>query len=85
MGAAPSERLPLDKFLDERDLERMGFAKLNTIRKWRRISRGPRFIKIEGAVRYRLSDVLAYLESRPSGGRAIAKPIAQADAGTESR
>jgi hypothetical protein len=82
MGAVQVERFQQNTFLDERDLARMGFAKLNTIRKWRRYGRGPRFLKIEGSVRYRLSDVLAYLESRPSGGRVIAKPL---DTATESK
>jgi len=63
----------------------MGLAKLNTIRKWRTHGRGPKWIKVEGNVRYRLSDVLNYLDSRPSGGRVIAKPPAQADTAVESK
>ena len=69
----------------DRDLERMGLAKLRTIRGWRREGRGPRFIKVEHSIRYRLSDVLAYLDSRPGGGRVIAKPVIQADTAVESK
>jgi hypothetical protein len=63
----------------------MRLAALGTIRKWRQDGRGPRYIKVEGAVRYKLSDVLAYLDSRPSGGRVIAKPPAQADTAVENK
>ena len=63
----------------------MRLAKLNTIRKWRAQGRGPRWIKVERGVRYRLSDVLEYLNTRPSGGRIIAKPPAQADTAVESK
>lgn len=32
---------------------------------WRYEGRGPRYIKIEGSVRYRLDDVLAYEDKEP--------------------
>jgi hypothetical protein len=48
----------------------------------RQDGRGPRYIKVEGAVLYRLSDVLEYLNTRPSGGRVIGKPL---DTATESK
>ncbi len=63
----------------------MGFAKLATIRKWRPKGRGPKWIRLEGRVKYRLSDVLEYLNTRPSGGRVIAKPASQADTAVESK
>jgi hypothetical protein len=81
MGTLPTPELPVDRLLTDRDLERMGLAKVRTIKGWRREGRGPKFIKIEHAVRYRLSDVLAYLDSRPGGGRVISKPINRADGG----
>jgi len=79
MGSLPMEQPASDRLLTERELAQMGLAKLRTIQDWRRKARGPHFIKIERAVRYRLSDVLAYLDSRPGGGRVIAKPVRQAD------
>jgi predicted DNA-binding transcriptional regulator AlpA len=39
-----------------------------TIRRWRSLEQGPRFIKVGFAVRYRNEDVAAWLESRPTGG-----------------
>ncbi len=79
MGSLPMEQPASDRLLTEQDLAQMGLAKLRTIQDWRRKGRGPHFIKVERCVRYRLSDVLAYLESRPGGGRIIAKPVSLAD------
>jgi hypothetical protein len=79
MACLPAQPAPIEPLLDEHDLERMRLAKLGTIRKWRQDGRGPRYIKVEGAVRYRLSDVLEYLNTRPSGGRATTKPVAHAE------
>ena len=31
-----------------------------TLERWRWVGRGPQFLKVEGQVRYRLADVLAY-------------------------
>jgi len=39
-----------------------------TIRRWRLLQRGPRFVKIGAAVRYKREDVTSWLESRPTGG-----------------
>ena len=38
------------------------------IRRWRLLNQGPRYIKVGAAVRYRLEDIRAWLETRPSGG-----------------
>jgi hypothetical protein len=79
MASPAGHQPPIEPLLDEHDIERMRLAKLGTIRKWRQEGRGPRFIKVEGAVRYRLNDVREYLNSRPSGGRAITKPVGHAE------
>lgn len=34
-----------------------------TLRYWRKIGVGPRWIKLEGSIRYDLADVLRYIES----------------------
>jgi DNA-binding transcriptional MerR regulator len=34
----------------------------STLRYWRKVGVGPRWIKLEGSVRYDLADVLAYIE-----------------------
>jgi predicted DNA-binding transcriptional regulator AlpA len=39
-----------------------------SVRRWRLIRQGPKYLKIGAAVRYRPEDISAWLESRPSGG-----------------
>lgn len=38
-------------------------ASIFRVRKWRLQGRGPRFLRLGGAIRYRESDVLEYVES----------------------
>jgi predicted DNA-binding transcriptional regulator AlpA len=39
-----------------------------TVRRWRLLRQGPKFIKIGASVRYKQDDVAHWLESRPTGG-----------------
>jgi predicted DNA-binding transcriptional regulator AlpA len=39
-----------------------------TVRRWRLLKRGPRFLKLGALCKYRVEDISAWLESRPSGG-----------------
>jgi predicted DNA-binding transcriptional regulator AlpA len=39
-----------------------------TVRRWRLLNQGPRYLKIGASVRYRPEDIGYFLESRPSGG-----------------
>ena len=40
-----------------------------TVRRWRLQGKGPQFIRVSAAaVRYKIEDVAAWLESRPTGG-----------------
>ena len=58
------EGLPMDtkKLLDEKQLaEHLGVA-VKTVQCWRQRRKGPRWIKVVGAVRYRHADVDAWLE-----------------------
>lgn len=34
-----------------------------TLRSWRSKGKGPKYLKLEGAVRYRLADILKFMES----------------------
>jgi predicted DNA-binding transcriptional regulator AlpA len=55
--------------LNEHDVARITGLSVATIRRWRLLRQGPRFIKVSGsAVRYRAEDVKAYLDTRPTGG-----------------
>jgi predicted DNA-binding transcriptional regulator AlpA len=44
-------------------------ARASTMNVWRQQGRGPRYVKVVGAVRYRLSDLKAYIEANTSSRR----------------
>ena len=58
----------LDSLLSDYDLAQLTGFSVHTIRRWRLLKQGPRYIKIGSSVRYRPEDVTAWLESRPTGG-----------------
>ena len=61
-----------ETFLTVRQLaERYGVAR-RTVYWWNEQGSGPRWLKIGGELRYRLSDVLAYEEARLSNGGDVA-------------
>lgn len=57
-----------DPLVDEFQAAPFVARKVTVLRGWRRRGEGPRFYWIGAAVRYRLSDLEAWLESRPCGG-----------------
>jgi predicted DNA-binding transcriptional regulator AlpA len=57
-----------ERLLTERDVASLTGLSAASVRRWRALNVGPKFIRIGWSVRYRLKDVLAWLESRPSGG-----------------
>jgi predicted DNA-binding transcriptional regulator AlpA len=63
----------LETLLDERAVAKLTGMSLGTLRRWRVLNRGPRFIKLSSAVRYRPEDVRSWLESRPAGGETEAR------------
>lgn len=54
--------------LNEHDVARVTALSVATVRRWRLVRQGPKFIKIGAAVRYRPEDISAWLASRPTGG-----------------
>lgn len=59
----------LQALLREREVSELTGLSLPTLRRWRLLNTGPRYLKLGGsAVRYRKEDLAAWLESRPSGG-----------------
>jgi len=54
--------------LNERDVARITGMSVASVRRWRLLRQGPRFLKLNAAVRYRAEDISAWLESRPTGG-----------------
>ena len=58
----------IEILLNEHDVARCVAMSVATVRRWRLLGQGPRFIKIGAAVRYKPEDVAEWLESRPAGG-----------------
>jgi predicted DNA-binding transcriptional regulator AlpA len=58
----------IEALLNEHDVARLTGLSLASVRRWRLLRQGPKYIKIGAAVRYKTEDVLAWLDSRPTGG-----------------
>jgi predicted DNA-binding transcriptional regulator AlpA len=61
-----SERLK--SLLNEHDVARVTGLSVASVRRWRVLRQGPKYLKIGAAVRYRPEEILAFIESRPTGG-----------------
>jgi predicted DNA-binding transcriptional regulator AlpA len=59
------ERLPVDPLLTDFDLERLTGRARSSWQKARLTGDGPKFLRLGRLVRYRASDVAAWLASRP--------------------
>jgi predicted DNA-binding transcriptional regulator AlpA len=60
--------ISLQELLTEHDVARVTGLSVASVRRWRLLRQGPKYLKIGAAVRYKPGDVSAWLESRPSGG-----------------
>jgi predicted DNA-binding transcriptional regulator AlpA len=58
----------LESLLNEHDVARIVGMSLASIRRWRLLRQGPKFLKLGASVRYKPEDVTAWLASRPTGG-----------------
>jgi predicted DNA-binding transcriptional regulator AlpA len=58
----------LQELLTERDVARITGLSVASVRRWRLLRQGPKYLKIGAAVRYKSEDVTAWLNSRPTGG-----------------
>jgi hypothetical protein len=65
---AEQHRVSLDGLLTEYDVARITNLSVASVRRWRLFRRGPRYLKIGSAVRYKPADISAWLETRPTGG-----------------
>jgi predicted DNA-binding transcriptional regulator AlpA len=65
---------PIESLLNEHDVARVTGLSVASVRRWRLLRQGPKYLKIGAAVRYKPEDILAWLESRPSGGGHQAEP-----------
>ena len=58
----------IESLLNEHDVARITGMSLASVRRWRLLGRGPRFLKIGASVRYQPEALQAFLDSRPTGG-----------------
>ena len=57
-----------DELLNEYDVARITGLSVASVRRWRLLRQGPKYLKIGAAVRYRSQDIAAWLDTRPTGG-----------------
>jgi predicted DNA-binding transcriptional regulator AlpA len=58
----------LESLLNEYDVVAITGLSVASVRRWRLLGQGPRYLKIGAAVRYKPEDIEAWLTSRPTGG-----------------
>ena len=58
----------MQNFLTEKEVAKQIKVSLASLRRWRLLQRGPRFIKVGALVRYRAEDLEQWLETLPAGG-----------------
>jgi predicted DNA-binding transcriptional regulator AlpA len=58
----------LETLLNEHDVARVTGLSVASVRRWRLLRQGPKYIKIGAAVRYKAEDIAVWLETRPTGG-----------------
>jgi len=58
----------IETLLNEHDVARITGLSVASVRRWRLLRQGPKYLKIGAAVRYRTEDIRAWLETRPAGG-----------------
>jgi predicted DNA-binding transcriptional regulator AlpA len=59
----------IENLLNEHDVARITGLSVASVRRWRLLRQGPRYLKIGSAVRYRGEDISSWLSSRPTGGQ----------------
>lgn len=57
-----------EALLNEHNVARITGLSVASVRRWRLLRQGPKYLKIGSAVRYRREDITAWLASRPTGG-----------------
>jgi predicted DNA-binding transcriptional regulator AlpA len=67
-GREEQFRIGLDALLNEYDVAHITGLSVASVRRWRLLRQGPKYLKIGAAVRYKPEDITAWLESRPCGG-----------------
>lgn len=58
----------IETLLNEHDVARITGMSVASVRRWRLLRQGPKYLKIGASVRYKPEDISAWLASRPTGG-----------------
>jgi predicted DNA-binding transcriptional regulator AlpA len=58
----------IETLLNEHDVARITGLSVASVRRWRILRQGPKYLKIGAAVRYKPEDIAAWLNCRPTGG-----------------
>ncbi len=58
----------IEALLNEHDVARIMGLSVASVRRWRLLRQGPKYLKIFSSVKYRPEDVAAWIGSRPTGG-----------------
>lgn len=63
----------IEPLLNEFDVARLTGMSVSSVRRWRLLRKGPKYLKICGgsAVRYKREDISAWLEACPAGGAGV--------------
>ena len=62
LSKAQSQVLKLPTLLTSKTVSEMLSVPQGTLRYWRKVGIGPKWLKLEGSIRYDLADVLAYID-----------------------
>lgn len=65
-----------DSLMTEHEVARVCGLSVASVRRWRLLRTGPRYLKIRSSVRYRPADVAEFLNSVPTGGGPEAGEVA---------
>ena len=68
---SPPADYSLHSLLNEHEVSHQLGISVASLRGWRLIRQGPKFVKIGAAVRYKPADVAAWIDSRPTGGERV--------------
>jgi predicted DNA-binding transcriptional regulator AlpA len=58
----------LETLLNEHEVARVTGLSVASVRRWRLFRQGPKYLKLNSAVRYRPEDISEWLATRPTGG-----------------
>jgi predicted DNA-binding transcriptional regulator AlpA len=58
----------IENLLNEFDVARITGLSVASVRRWRLFGKGPQYLKIGAAVRYRAEDLQHWINAQPTGG-----------------